>query len=128
VKITPDLLRAMRNILALTALAACANPNVDTTTKAFSQAKYDADLETCRSANPSAPGEIIGNSVAGIFEGAFEGLIRSGGNILAAPIGAAVGGALGWYKPIKDRDNQLEQCLQSRGYTVNRETKTPGSD
>ncbi len=113
-------------LIACLALSACASPAVDITAPNFSEAKYASDLDECRGGTAlTAAAKGLGGAVVGSFvgaaQGAFYGAIQGDskeGAVIGVAVGSVVGFVVGTYKPIKEADENVGQCLSGKGYSL----------
>jgi outer membrane lipoprotein SlyB len=118
----------MKRIVLLVSmvLAACAGPTVDRDTASFDETKYASDLNECRGGNAvtfalcGLGGAVIG-AAFGATEGVTAGAIHGDagdGALYGAIAGSVLGLGVGAYKAYEERDNDLRQCLASKGWKL----------
>jgi hypothetical protein len=113
-------------LIVLIALTACASPAVDTATPNFNETRYTLDLDDCRGGTAlTAAIRGFGGAVVGSFYGAAQGAIQGAahgdskeGAIIGVAVGSVVGFAAGAYTPLKQQKNEVRQCLNGKGYTL----------
>jgi hypothetical protein len=107
-------------------LAACAIPQVETSSIGFDEQKFEADLSDCRGGSILvASAENFGNAAIGSLWGAFHGapagaLAGDGweGAAIGAVVGATIGIGAGAKEAMQKHDAKLEHCLLDKGYVL----------
>ena len=119
-------LRHLAISTAIIILAACASPDVDTTTPTFDKSQYTADLDNCRGdtalnvALDGLVGAVYGSAI-GAAQGALNGAIAGDapeGAVIGAIAGSVIGVVMGAYEPFNKQRQTVQQCLRGKGYVV----------
>jgi len=118
--------RNLTIIATVVALSSCASTAVDTSAPSFDETQYTADLDSCRggttldAALNGLGGAVVG-SVIGAADGAYHGAIAGDapeGAFIGAIVGSVIGVFVGAYKPIKEQERSVRQCLSNKGYVL----------
>ena len=111
---------------ALALLAACAAPNVDQTATGFDHKTYNSDLNECQGGSAieaalETTGVVLWGSLVGAYHGLHLGLSESEkaeGMLVGAIIGASVGIGIGAVESVSEFNDEVDDCLRVRGYSV----------
>ena len=104
----------------------CTSPIVQQSTGPFNEDKYHVDLYNCRGGTFfEASAVSIGHAAAGSLWGAFHGAPAGAftgngweGAAIGAIAGAVVGFGVGAAEAIEKHEDEIEACLNRKGYTV----------
>ncbi len=120
---------SIRNLicgLSLLFISACASIEVDTAATDFDEDKYAQDLSDCRGGNfAESSVKSVGYGIYGGLAGAAHGLIQGAirGNtaesvLLWASFGAVIGLGAGAYESFDENNQELRNCMITKGYNV----------
>jgi outer membrane lipoprotein SlyB len=107
-------------------LIGCTSPKIEQGKMGFDEEKYHIDLYDCRGGTFfEASAVSLGHATAGSLWGAFHGapagaLAGNGweGAAIGAVVGAVVGFGVGASEAIEKHEEEIEGCLNRKGYTV----------